>query len=275
MRKPLLFLLPAVFVITSLKAQLQSYNSNLTFQKNQYTVATIQVPFDEDVVTSAIKDYMSRRGFKDAKYKDFVVFRSVPLDSATNVFSDAYFNINRKSRSEKDISIVSMLPVKKGQTLLPASVEDSSFINRSLVFLDSLRPYILSYSLHQEILTKQGTLGKVNSKIISLKNDSGDIAKKIRGYESDLMDNRNDQEKQTRELNNISVGNQSALAKAHKRMDKLMNKQTDYEKRLRNARQDLDKTLSALRDQQSLSEKETQALEAIKLRQQNLGITTP
>ena len=58
-------------------------------------------------------------------------------------------------------------------------------------------------------------------------------------------------------------------------MDKLMNKQTDYEKRLRNARQDLDKTLSALRDQQSLSEKETQALEAIKLRQQNLGITTP
>ena len=89
------------------------------------------------------------------------------------------------------------------------------------------------------------------------------------------MDNRNDQEKQTRELNNISVGNQSALAKAHKRMDKLMNKQTDYEKRLRNARQDLDKTLSALRDQQSLSEKETQALEAIKIRQQNLGITTP
>ena len=275
MRKPLLFLLPAVFVITSLKAQLQSYNSNLTFQKNQYTVAAIQVPFDEDVVTSAIKDYMSRRGFKDAKYKDFVVFRSVPLDSATNIFSDAYFNINRKSRSEKDISVISLLPVKKGQTLLPASAEDSSFISSSLVFLDSLRPYILSYSLHQEILAQQETLGKINSKITDLKNDSGDIAKKIRGYEGDLAENKNDQDKQTREINNISVGNQSALAKAHKRMDKLMNRQTDYEKKLRNAREDQAKNRRALETQRSLADRESQTMDSLKLRKQNLGLALP
>lgn len=269
-----MFISAALF-ISSLDAQSQSYNSSLSFQKNKYTVATIQVPFETDVVTSAVKDYMSRKGFKDSKYKDFVVFRSVPLDSSSAVFSDAYFNINRKSRSEKDISVISLLPVKKGQTLLPASAEDSSFIGSSLVFLDSLRPYILSYSLHQEILAQQETLGKINSKITDLKNDSGDIAKKIRGYEGDLTENRIDQDKQTREINNISVGNQSALAKAHKRMDKLMNRQTDYEKKLRNAQEDLAKNRKALEAQRSLADKESQTMDSLKLRKQNLGLALP
>jgi len=276
MCKPLLLLfISASLFISSLDAQSQSYNSSLSFQKNKYTVATIQVPFETDVVTSAVKDYMSRKGFKDAKYKDFVVFRSVPLDSSSAVFSDAYFNINRKSRSEKDISVISLLPVKKGQTLLPASAEDSSFISSSLVFLDSLRPYILSYSLHQEILAQQETLGKINSKITDLKNDSGDIAKKIRGYEGDLAENKNDQDKQTREINNISVGNQSALAKAHKRMDKLMNRQTDYEKKLRNAREDQAKNRRALETQRSLADRESQTMDSLKLRKQNLGLALP
>ena len=276
MCKPLLLLfISASLFISSTDAQSQSYNSSLSFQKNKYTVATIQVPFETDVVTSAVKDYMSRKGFKDAKYKDFVVFRSVPLDSSSAVFSDAYFNINRKSRSEKDISVISLLPVKKGQTLLPASAEDSSFISSSLVFLDSLRPYILSYSLHQEILAQQETLGKINSKITDLKNDSGDIAKKIRGYEGDLAENKNDQDKQTREINNISVGNQSALAKAHKRMDKLMNRQTDYEKKLRNAREDQAKNRRALETQRSLADRESQTMDSLKLRKQNLGLALP
>ncbi len=271
MRKRLLVVVLVSFILPSLRAQ--SYTSNLTFQKNQYTVAGVQVPFEEDVVTAAVVDYMARKGFKDTRYKDFVVFRSVPLDSNTAVFSDAYFIINRKSRSEKDISIINLLPVKKGQTLLPANVEDSSFISSAIVFLDSLKPYILNYSLQQEILGKQATLGKVKAKMVNLKNDSGDIAKKIRGYELDLLENKNDQDKQTRELNNISTGDQSALAKAHKRMDKLLNKQTDYEKKLRNAKVDAYKNKKDLEAQQSLFDKESQASEALKRRQQNLGVT--
>jgi len=269
----LLLFLSAIFFTASLKAQ--SYSSSLTFQKSPYAVAAIQVPFEENVVTSAVKDYMSRKGFKDSRYKDFILFRSVPVDGNSKVYSDLYFTINRKSRSEKDITVVNLLPVKKGQTLLPAAVEDSSFISSSLTFLDSLKPYILSYSLHQEILAQQGVLAKINSKINDLKNDSGDIAKKIRGYESDLAENRNDQDKQTREINNISTGNQSALARAHKRMDKLMDRQTDYEKKLRNAREDQYKNRKALEGQRSLAEKESQTLDSLNLRRQSPGVAAP
>jgi hypothetical protein len=274
MRKLLALSFSAV-VFCSHPTQAQSYSSNLTFQKNQYTAATIQVPFEEDVVSSAIKDFMSRKGFKDSKYKDFVVFRSVPLDSASGVFSDAYFTINRKSRSEKDLSVVSLLQVKKGQTLAPAAVEDSSFLTSTLRFLDTLKPYILSYSLNQEILAKQQTLGKINSKITDLKNDSGSIAKKIRGYENDLMENKNDQDKQTREINNISTGDQGALVKANKKMGKLLDKQTDYEKKLRNAKDDLVKNSKSLEEQRALADKESQVLDALKLRKQNIGVAMP
>jgi hypothetical protein len=271
MRK--LLFVSAILFSSVLKAQ--SYSSSLTFQKNAYTVAATQVPFEENVVGSAVRDYMSRKGFKDSRYKDFMVFRSVPLDSSSTVYSDLYFDIHRKSRSEKDITVVNLLPVKKGQTLLPASVEDSSFISSSLVFLDRLKPYILSYSLGQEILAQQKILAKINSKIIDLRNDSGDIAKKIRGYESALMDNRNDQDEQTREINNISTGNQSALAKAHKKMDKLLNRQTDYEKKLRNAREDQRKNRKALEEQHALAEKESQTLDSLNLRNQSPRFAAP
>jgi hypothetical protein len=255
-------------VITSIHAQ--SYRSNLTFQKNIYVVAAIQIPFDEDVVTAAVKDYMSGKGYKDAHYKDFLVFRSVPVDKNPAVFSDAYFNINRKSRSEKDITIVDLLPVKKGETLSPATAEDSSLVSSSLIYLDSLNHYILHYSVQQQILIQQKTLDKTNAKMISLKNDSGDIAKKIRGYQSTLVQNKTDQDNQTKVISNTSAGDQAALAKAHNKMDKLMDGQADYEKKLRNSKADLENNSKDRETQQTLYIKETQSLDALKQRLQTL-----
>jgi hypothetical protein len=268
MRNRLLFSLPALFVLTTIHAQ--SYKSSLTFQKNLYPVAAIQVPYDEDVVTDAVKEYMTGRGFKDAHFKDFMIFRSVPLDNGSAAYSDAYFNITRKSRSEKDITIVSLLPVKKGETLLPGNTEDSSFIRFSMIYLDSMRYNILSYSLKQQILAQQKLVDKIKSKILDLKNDSGDIAKKIRSYESDLQQNKKDQEKQTREISSMSTGDESGLAKAHKKMDKLMDNQTDYEKKLRNYKADLEKNTEDHATEQSIFETANGQLEALKKRLENL-----
>ncbi|HEY4935767.1 MAG TPA: hypothetical protein VII44_04270 [Puia sp.] len=54
-----------------------------------------------------------------------------------------------------------------------------------------------------------------------------------------------------------------------------MNNQTDYEKKLRNAKASLEKNTQDRATQQSLLEKETQALEAFKKRHQDLGTVTP
>jgi hypothetical protein len=268
MRNRLLFSLPALFVLSTINAQ--SYKSSLTFQKNLYPVAAIQVPYDEDVVADAVKEYMTGRGFKDAHFKDFMIFRSVPLDNSSAAYSDAYFNITRKSRSEKDITIVSLLPVKKGETLLPSNAEDSSFIRFSMIYLDSMRYNILSYSLKQQIQAQQKLVDKIKSKMLDLKNDSGDIAKKIRSYESDLQQNKKDQEKQTREISRMSTGDESGLAKAHKKMDKLMDNQTDYEKKLRNYKADLGKNTQDHATEQSIFETANGQLEALKKRLENL-----
>jgi hypothetical protein len=253
-------------------ARAQSYHGSLTFQKNQYAVASVVVPFDDNVVTAAIKDYMSGKGYKDSRYKDFVVFRSVPIDPNDNVLFDAYFSINRKSRSEKDLTVVNLLPVKKGETLLPANVEDSSFISRAMVYMNGLKPIILTYSVQQEILAQQEKLARIQTRMLHLKNDSGDIAKKIRGYHGDLADNKNDQDKQSLELKAIPSGDAASLAKAQKKMDKLMDKQADYEKRLRNAMADAEKNRKDREDQQILFNKESPALDALRLKQQNLAV---
>ena len=268
MRILLQLLILAFLICPNLQAQ--SYKGSLSFQKNQYPVAAIQVSYEEDVVTDAVKEYMSRKGYKDAHYKDFILYRSVPLAEAPESTIDAYFNINQKSHSEKDVTIISLLPVKKGETLIPANAEDSSFIRMSMSYLDSMRYNILSYSLKQQIIAQQKTVDKIKAKMLDLKNDSGDIAKKIRSYDSDLQQNRKDQEKLTREISNMSTGDESALAKAHKKMDKLMDDQTDYEKKLRNYKADLEKNTEDRTTEQSIFETANGQLESLKKRLENL-----
>jgi hypothetical protein len=263
--------LPVLFVVfffcfTSLNAQ--SYRTTYTFQKNAYGAAAVQVPYEENVVTEAVKDYMTGKGYKDAHFKDFVIFRSVPFDNSSTIYSDAYFNISTKSHSEKDITIITLIPVKKEATLSPATEEDSSYISKSMGFLDSMLHHIHHYSLTQQIQIQQKALDKTNAKLISLKNDSGDIAKKIRNYEGELTQNKTDQAKQTTVINNTATGDQDALAKAHKKMDKLLDNQADYEKKLRNYKADLDTNSKDRATLQSLFEKESQSLEALKQRHQ-------
>lgn len=268
MRKFLFILLPGFCMLSVVKGQ--SYKSSYLFQKNNYPVAAIQVPFGEDVVTDAVKDYMNSKGYKDAHYKDFIVFRDVPIQGGSIILSDAYFTINKKSHAEKDVTIISLIPVKKGETLSPIS-EDSAAMNSSLAYLDSLVNRVHRYSLQQMILAQQKTLDKTKSKLLSLKNDSGDIAKKIRNYETELAENKTDQEKQTRLINKTATGDQETLSKAHKKMDKLLNDQTDYEKKIRNYKADLEQNTQDRQTQQAMFENQNQALDALKQRYQSVG----
>jgi|SRR5450432_169317 len=273
MRKILLLVFSFFLAITALNAQ--SYKSSYTFQKNVYPVAAIQVPFDEDAVKDALIDYMLAHGYKDAHFKDFIIFRDVALDKNSSVVSDAYFVIDRKSRSEKDITVISLLPVKKGETLSPATTEDSSYTRISMVYLDSLKNNVHSFSLKKLIEAQQKTLDKTKAKMVDLKNDSGDIAKKIRNYESDLAENKMAQNKQTKIIGGIATGDQDALSKAHKQMDKLQNNQTDYEKKIRNYKAGLEKNTEDREAGQALFDKQTQALSALKQRRQALGTVNP
>ena len=60
------------------------------------------------------------------------------------------------------------------------------------------------------------------------------------------------------------------LAKAHKKMDKLMDDQTDYEKKLRNYKADLEKNTEDRSTEQSIYETANSQLESLKKRLENL-----
>ncbi|HVY76416.1 MAG TPA: hypothetical protein VG890_16415 [Puia sp.] len=261
-------------VSLTVSAIAQSYPSSMTFQKNKYSVATIQVPFEAYLVNDGVKDYMSRKGLKSTGYKGFTVYRSVPFDSTGQVLGDAYFNIESKSRSEKDITYINLIPVKKDQPLLPANVDDSAGMNRALSFLNRVKPYLINYAYEQQIHDQEEAVAKTQSKLSRLKNDSGDIASKIRNYQNNLKDNKNDQDQATRDIQNAG-SDPAALSKANKKMSKLQDRQNDYEKRLRNAQTDADENRKDLSDQQSLLQKQSQTLDALKQKQQSASASLP
>jgi chromosome segregation ATPase len=124
--------------------------------------------------------------------------------------------------------------------------------------------------LKQQIAAQQKIVDKIKSKMIDLKNDSGDIAKKIRSYDSDLQQNRKDQDKLNRDISKMSTGDEAGLAKAHKKMDKLMDDQTDYEKKLRNYKADLEKNTEDRSTEQSIFETANGQLESLRKRLESL-----
>src|SRR6476620_5015337 len=83
--------------------QQQATEGRSEFQKTQQPAAVITLPYQDDVVEKAIADYMSRKGIKGNSSNGYKLYRNYKLGTSDQP-SDLYFKVDRKSRSEKDIS---------------------------------------------------------------------------------------------------------------------------------------------------------------------------
>ena len=113
--KSMLKILPFLTLVTvlQLKARSQAFPTRIDFQKTQQSAAAIQLPYASGTVEDAVKEYMTKKGYKSSSTKGFIVFRSAPLDSVDTNLSDLYFTIERKSRKESDVTVITLVPAKK------------------------------------------------------------------------------------------------------------------------------------------------------------------
>jgi len=128
----------SIFSAGALSAQ--SYEGKIDYQKTQQPVAMIQLPHSKGDVEDALKVYMAKKGAKSSGMKGFTVFRSVHLNDSDSSISDLYFMTGAKSRQEKDITVLTLLPVKKNQDILTRTPGDDALIASARSFLDRPRP---------------------------------------------------------------------------------------------------------------------------------------
>jgi len=265
--KRITFLSFVFFLNNAVKSQVQAIESRIEVQKTQQPVAKINIPSSPDVAEEAIKEYMGKRGVKNASYKDYFVFRSCKLDSSSEDLSDLYFRVEKKSSQEKDISTVTLLPTKKGEDIPSHSPSDNSKIESAKSFLNSMAPFVEAKYISLQVSNQEKVLQKAQKKMTSLESDSSDLEKKIRNVNADLEQNKNDQAKQNIDIQTKATADFDTKQKAQKKMNKLIDTQSDLQKKLRKTQEDLIQNKKDILTAQKEVEKEEQILAAIKSKQ--------
>jgi DNA repair exonuclease SbcCD ATPase subunit len=264
MRRILLFTTIALLSAVIGHAQPHAYESKIDYQKTQQAAAAIDVPYPSDLVEDAVKDYLGKKGMKGSGQKGFTVYRGARLSDTASSLNDLYLKVERRDKTSSTIAVIPVMPSED-----PAVRTDSSRplpIDEARAFLNNLVPAIQAHDLEVHINDQQTSTKKSQKKYNNLQDDQADLEKKIRNTESDLDQNKKDQITASAAVQANLTGDQDALRKAQKQMNKLLDKQSGLEKKLRKYQADLAENKIDQTNQQADLMKQQQTLDTMKTR---------
>ena len=196
MRKITTFIIPAFFI--SCLCYAQSYEGTVDYQKKSETAIIIEFPYPPSVVEDAIIDKMEKLGFKKKESKGFLVYKSAILTDISAEPADYMIKVERKSRKDKDESIVYLLVNRNDENIIAR--RDALMNSNAKTFLNRLTPDIDAYNLEVQIKEQENIVSKAEKKFKDLQDDEDSMEKKIKKLQDDLKDNAKDQDNQQKEI---------------------------------------------------------------------------
>jgi hypothetical protein len=178
------------------------------YNGQKYPCYIIEYNLPPEDAENVIKEKMRAQGYNAGKSKGYLVYRNVKLKSLDSENAqDVLFNIERKSRKEKDKSIVTMITAKAGLipedkvkgTKMVADIEPSS---NSVSFINSFQSAVDLQAYQLAVSAQEDEVAKAEKKLKNLQDEQLKLEKKIKEYQSDLEVNKKDQEKQVDEIAN-------------------------------------------------------------------------
>ena len=178
----------------------QAYEAKLEVQRKNHVAAVMEVPYPTDQVEDAIKDYMAKKGFKVNSSKGIFSFKGVKLNPNNTENNDLHFKVERKSRKEKEVSLIHLVISKENETLAQRIPDDRAGIEDGKSFLNAMTPQMEAYGLEVEITEQDKTVKKAEKKLENLGDDQQDLEKRIKNLEEKLEQNKKDQDSQKGEI---------------------------------------------------------------------------
>ncbi len=184
------------FIAAAGKAQ--SYEGTVDYQKKSEKAIIIEFPYPPSVVEDAIIEKMEKLGFKKKESKGFLVYKNVALTDISAEPADYMIKVERKSKKEKDESIVYLLISRNDENIIARS--DALINSNTKTFLNNLSPDIEAYNLEVQIKDQQNTVEKAEKKLKNLQDDKESMEKKIKKLQDDLQENAKDQADQQKDI---------------------------------------------------------------------------
>lgn len=178
----------------------QAYEGTVQFDKQAQPAAIIELPYPPSVVNDAMNSYLSKKGkSRSNDIKGFTTFRNmqpVPTDS-TN--ADLYFKTERKSRKEKEITLVSLLVMPNDAQAASANLHYLT-MEDAKAYLEGLATTVNAYNLELTIKDQNDAVIKAEAKYKNMVNQGEDLVNKRAAIDKKILENKNDQEKQSKEV---------------------------------------------------------------------------
>jgi hypothetical protein len=172
-----------------LQAQITAAEGEAEYAKGKKLAAVMELPYPPPTVEQAIKDYIAKKGVKGDKSNGFNVFRSLKLKDGDPEMSDLHFKVERKSRKEKNVSVVHLLVGRPGENIGLRTPGDRYKLGEAKEFLSGMVPAVEAHNLELDIAKQQELLEKVEKKLKNLQDDQ-------KALETKLNANKGDQQKQ-------------------------------------------------------------------------------
>lgn len=203
----LIFLTSIAFSQVTSLDNAEAKTSNIEFNGGRYEGYLIELNAPQDIVEEAIKQRFKLQGVKPKETKGFMVYRNVILptiDAAKPV--DAFIKVERKSRKEKEQTVVYLITALPGE--IPEDKLKSDAVKPSTVaateksgfFLTGLIPDVKQGVYNKDVADQQTQLKKEEKKLANLLDDQSDMEKKLKKLQSDIEFNKKAQERQTADI---------------------------------------------------------------------------
>ncbi len=178
-------------------ASAQSYamEGKVTHNKANKVAAVIEFPYSPEEVTAAIKTMMAERGVKPDKSKDFLLFRNATLTSHMNELHDLHFKVDRKSRKDKNSSLVYLIVGRPSENIALRTESDRHKLEEGKEFLNTVLPHVEKHHLQVQVNTQSGAITKMQKSLQNLEKEQVDLEKRIKQYQDKLIVNKQAQEK--------------------------------------------------------------------------------
>lgn len=197
MKKTILFL---TILLISVIGYGQAYEGAVEFQNKLHPAAVIELAYPPAVVNEAMNDYLSKKGkSKNTDVKGFTTFRNTQPVQNDSVNADLYFKTERKSRKEKEITVVSLLVMPNEPQTNAGNVHHLD-MNTARMYLNDLSIAIAAYDLELTIKEQNKAVTKAEAKYKSLSDEGEDLENKKTAIDKKIADNKNDQQQQLKEI---------------------------------------------------------------------------
>lgn len=188
MKHAYLCLIAFFAAITIVAAQPKAMEGVASIQGKKLPAAVLEIPYPTETVDAALEEHFAKKGFKPAKSRDYQLYRNVPVGKGSETF-DVYVKSERKSRKEKESSIVYFVLGKPNEVLSNRAADDRQGIAEAREFLNDFTPHLEDYQLRQEIAAAEEALKKMEKKQAALLSDSTDLAKRKVQLEEKITQN--------------------------------------------------------------------------------------